>query len=131
MGSGTTPAGPWTGWLYPTAGGACVVVVENGRPGEPVCTFGSEPFDGDIGVSSSGTQDGSMAYGSSTEPTAEVAAITLGTGEVVRVPIVRPGGPVANGNGYFMARFGAGSAIRLITVRDARDAELGSYPVGR
>jgi hypothetical protein len=106
-------------------------VVEAGRPDFPTCQFGSEPFTGGIGVGSSSTEDGSSAYGSTAEPTAAVAVITLGTGEMVRIPIVRPGGPVANDHGYFMAKFDAGTEIDLIVMVDASGAELESYPFRR
>ena len=130
LGSGTTSAGPWTGWLYPTAPGSCIVVIENGKRGEPSCSFGSEPFNGDIGIGVSFGETGTMAAGSTLHETADVAVITLGTGEVVRVPVVRPGGPVANGYGYLMARFEAGTEITLIVLLDASGNELESYPFG-
>ncbi len=130
LGSGTTSAGPWTGWLYPTAAGSCIVVIENGKPGEPNCSFGSEPFNGDIGIGVSFGETGTMATGSTLHATADVAAITLASGEVVRIPVVRPGGPVANDHGYFMARFDAGTEITLIVLLDASGNELESYPFG-
>ena len=45
--------------------------------------------------------------------------------------ILGPGGPVANGHGYFMAKFDAGTEIDLIVLLDASGAELESYPFRR
>jgi hypothetical protein len=131
MGSGTTSAGPWTGWLYPTATGACIAVVENGRPGSPTCQSGSEPFNGEVGLGVSFAREGTEAYGSTTNQTADIAVITLATGAQVRIPVVRPGGAVANGHGYFMARFDAGTEIDLIALVDTSGAELESFPFSR
>jgi len=130
LGSGTATAGPWTGWLYPTAAGSCIVVVENGRPGEPGCSFASEPFNGEVGLGVGFGEAVTTATGSTLHATADVAAITLASGEVVRIQVDRPGGPVANDHGYFMARFEAGTEITLIVLLDASGNELESYPFG-
>jgi hypothetical protein len=130
IGHGTTTAGPWTGWLYPTTAGACTVVVEDGRQGSPECMSGSEPFNGSIGIAVSSTEVATTASGSTSVAAADVALITKGSGEVVRITIVRPDGPVTSGHGYFMARFDAGTEIDRIVLLDASGAELESYPFG-
>lgn len=96
IGGGVGPAGPWSGWLYPTATGYCISLADPVVRDGDSCGSGSEAFDGDIGVGASGSDAIVLAYGSTKRPGAAVATISTADGQVARIPIVRPGGPTAN-----------------------------------
>jgi hypothetical protein len=130
LGAGVGPEGPWTWWLYPTAAGACIELVEGGRRGESSCMSGSEPFTGDIGIGATGGNETVLAWGSTALPDAAVVVVTAGAGAQVRVPLVRPADPLANGHGYFIARFAPNQLVNLIVLLDATGRELERYPMG-
>ena len=131
IGAGNGPAGPWTGWLYPTADGACVDTIDGNGPGEHSCQSGGDPFDGSVGINASAGARGAWAWGSTVNPAATVAAITDDAGTTVRVPLLRPAAAMANGNGYFVTRLGTGRQAQMILLLDANNVELDRYPMGR
>ena len=129
IGGGTGPAGPWTGWLYPTTAGVCVDLVDPVVKDARTCSSGSVPFDGDIGVGATSTATHVIAVGSTARQEASVAVVSTADGAATRIAIVRPGGATA-GNGYFMFRGIPGVEVVTIAIIDAAGTELASYPMG-
>ena len=129
IGGGAGSTAPWSGWLYPTADGACVEVVDNGVVANTSCQSGGDPFNGDVGVGSTTGDGDTWAVGSTSRPDAAMAVITTVTGETVQVPLVRPGTTLTNGNRYFMARFPKAPQVALILIEDANGRELDNYPM--